>query len=178
MAQERLSEALTGREVICYANYVAPESPQHALGNTAVRLARSVYTALSTVELSAAQYRLLVQLAEGSEASTSLAKKLAVTAPSVTAVVDGLVQRGLVERSQSAEDRRRVSLTLTEEGQRVLSLADQAVTNRLALIAAELGGGQRTKSALDGLALWGEALSAFRARRKESQLAVPAGADR
>src|SRR5579875_3146481 len=108
-----------------------------SIGRTIARLARHVELALATIDLSTAQYRLLQQLAEGAEASTSLAKKLAVSAPSVTAVVDGLVARGAVARSHSAEDRRRVSLTITPSGHQLLEDAESAVRARLESVAAE-----------------------------------------
>ena len=77
-----------------------------------------------------------MQLGEGAEAASSLAAKLAVSRPSATAVVEGLVQRGLVDRQQSADDRRRVSVTLTDSGARVLAEADEVVRARLAEILA------------------------------------------
>jgi len=56
---------------------------------------------------------MLSLLADGSSASSALAGRLAVSPPSVTAVVDGLVTRGLVERQADADDRRRLTLLLT-----------------------------------------------------------------
>ena len=148
---------------------MTPESPDRSIGRTAARLARSVDVGLMGIDLSAAQYRMLLQLAEGSEASTSLAKKLAVTAPSVTAVVDGLVHRGLVDRRHSEEDRRRVALTLTPEGRETLALADSVVSDRLFLIAEELDADER-QQAFAGLEIWKRALDSFRSRRIAAQL--------
>src|SRR5438552_18615506 len=74
------------------------------------RLARHVEHALDSLELSLPQYRLLSLLGDGSSASSALAGRLAVSPPSVTAVVDGLVTRGLVERHADAADRRRLTL--------------------------------------------------------------------
>lgn len=136
-----------------------------SIGRTAARLARQLELALATVELSLAQYRMLLQLAEGAEASTSLARKLAVSAPSVTAVVDGLVQRGVVVRSQSEQDRRRVSLALTAAGRTLVESAEAAVRDRLEEIASALEDETRTEGALSSLALWGDALEAHRAHR-------------
>lgn len=144
---------------------MSSEPTYQSLGWVAARLARHIELALSAVDLSTAQYRMLVQLAQGSEASTELARKLAVSAPSVTAVVDGLAQRGAVERSQSAEDRRRVSLTLTPQGHVLLDAAEDAVRGRLEGIADELGDEALTKQALASLDLWAAALDAHRARR-------------
>lgn len=137
-----------------------------SVGRTAARLARQLELALASVELSLAQYRMLLQLAEGAEASTSLARKLAVSAPSVTAVVDGLVQRGLVVRSQSEQDRRRVSLALTDAGRTLVEAAEAAVRARLEEIAGALGDEGRAEQALNALALWGDALEAHRAHRQ------------
>jgi long-chain acyl-CoA synthetase len=136
-----------------------------SIGRTAARLARQLEIALSSVELSLAQYRMLLQLAEGAEASTSLARKLAVSAPSVTAVVDGLVQRGVVVRSQSDQDRRRVSLALTPLGRELVETAENAVRSRMREIAESLGDDDLAAQALGALALWGEALEAHRAHR-------------
>ena len=49
-----------------------------------------------------------------------LADKLAVSRPSVTGVVDGLVARGLVPRNPDAADRRRIGVDLTGDGRRLL----------------------------------------------------------
>lgn len=127
------------------------------------RLGRQVEIALARVDLTTAQYRTLVQLSEGAEASSSLASKLAVTPPSVTTVVDGLVQRGLVDRRHSQDDRRRVSVTLTETGQRILVEADDAVGARLADILSGADA-EVVALALAGVERWREAMDAWRLR--------------
>src|SRR5580658_8860135 len=114
------------------------EANYGSLGWTAARLARQVEGALAALDLSPAQYRMLVQIARGTDASSSLAQKLAVSAPSVTSVVEGLVQRGAVERAHSAEDRRRIALALTGDGRRLLAAAEDALRARLQSIADEL----------------------------------------
>ena len=91
-----------------------------SIGWTVARLARQVEVALATLELSPAQYRMLVQIARGTDASSSLAQKLAVSAPSVTSVVETLVQRGAVERAHSAADRSKVR-TRTREPSTIAS---------------------------------------------------------
>lgn len=127
------------------------------------RLGRHVEVALSRVDLTAAQYRALMQLDDGAEAPSSLATQLAVTKPSITGVVEGLLQRGLVDRTASIEDRRRISINLTDEGRRVLALADQAVGARLEEILAEIDDAQ---AALAELERWRVAMDARRARRR------------
>jgi DNA-binding MarR family transcriptional regulator len=141
-----------------------------SIGWTAARLARQVEVALAPLDLSPAQYRMLVQIARGTDASSSLAQKLAVSAPSVTSVVDGLVQRGAVERAHSAEDRRRIALALTSDGRRLLGAAEDALRERLQSIANELEEEDRVSGAIAALSLWGEALDRARARRHGEQV--------
>ncbi len=130
-------------------------------GRAAAWLARRVEVALGTVELTLPQYRALGILAEGSSAASGLAERLAVRRPSITAVVDGLVARGLVDRRQEDDDRRRVSVRLTEEGARTLAGADEAVDSYLEGIAQHLPPDEE-QTALISLSLWARALAAAR----------------
>ena len=160
----------TGAEwqLLRYPNRVEDGGPGAEMSlracRAAARLARQVERALSAVDLSLPQYRLLALLAVSQELASALAGLLAVRPPSVTAVVDGLVQRGLVERRPDVEDRRRVTHLLTPAGRAALSAGDEAVADRLAALADHLADEERDR-ALDGLELWGEALDAARDRR-------------
>ena len=87
-------------------------------------------------------------LDESSAVSSDLAERLAVRPPTVTAVVDGLVARGLVERRTVEGDRRRVDHVLTAEGHRVLDAADRAVHERLHEIAGSTGDAAGTPARL------------------------------
>ncbi len=154
------------------------EQNYRSIGWTATRLARHVELALATIDLSTAQYRMLLQLAQGDEASTSLAKKLAVSAPSVTAVVDGFVNRGAIARTHSEEDRRRVSLALTPIGRALLAEDEAVVSARLEGIANELESKELVRTALGSLDLWAEALERSRSRRlalRENSVEVSPG---
>ena len=108
-------------------------------GRTAAWLAKQVEIGLASADLSLSQYRVLGFLDESSAVSSDLAERLAVRPPSVTAMVDGLVARGLVERRTVVSDRRQVDHVLTDSGRRALDTADTAVTGRLADIAWCLG---------------------------------------
>jgi long-chain acyl-CoA synthetase len=136
-------------------------------GRAAAWLARQVEVGAAEVELSLAQYRLLVLLETEAAAPSLLADRLAVSRPSVTAVVDGLVSRGLVQRTHDEDDRRRVTHTLTPQGRRVLAAADEAVEQRLALILDHLDDQETRAAALDGLDCWREAMLRLRAARAE-----------
>ena len=88
------------------------------------------------MDLTLPQYRVLGILAEGSAAASGLADRLAVRPPSITAIIDGLVARGLVDRRHEESDRRRIALRLTDEGARIVAEADLSVDEYLASIAA------------------------------------------
>jgi long-chain acyl-CoA synthetase len=108
-------------------------------------------------------------LGDGREAASKLADRLAISRPSVTGVVDGLVARGLVRRDHVGDDRRRVDLDLTDEGRLVLAAADLEVQRRLTEITSHLEGGPAR--AFAGLELWEEALSAHEAARRQEHAA-------
>jgi long-chain acyl-CoA synthetase len=134
------------------------------------RLAKQVEVAIAPLDLSLPQYRVLTLLADGSTASSVLARQLAVSPPSVTAVVDGLVGRGLVERRPDPEDRRRLTLLLTRDGKRILAAADTAAEARLDEIAGFLqtdGVDEPTAALAVGLDRWNAALDRNRAARLE-----------
>lgn len=128
------------------------------------RLARQAELALAEVELSLPQYRLLTFLELQGRMASKLADDLAVSRPSVTALADGLVARGLVERRSSLLDRRRVEHVLTDAGRGLLAEADARLDRRLEAIASYLDG-RDGQVALDGLTSWKEALDAHRAAR-------------
>ena len=65
-----------------------------------------------------------------------LATRERVSPPAMTKHVDRLERDGLVTRTQSANDRRRVGLALTDEGQRVLR---RVRSRRTAWLASRLG---------------------------------------
>jgi long-chain acyl-CoA synthetase len=68
---------------------------------------------------------------EGGERASHLAERLAVAKPTVTAVVDGLVERGYLSRSADADDRRATRITLTSAGRQALWDAEAAMEQRL-----------------------------------------------
>jgi long-chain acyl-CoA synthetase len=146
-------------------------------GRVAAWLAKRVEVALGTVDLTLPQFRVLGILAEGSSAASGLADRLAVRRPSITALIDGLVARGLVDRRQEDTDRRKVSLRLTEDGERILSDADKAVDEYLASIASHLPDKEEAM-ALRSLELWGLAMAAAREAAKEPTNARAEGVDR
>jgi long-chain acyl-CoA synthetase len=135
----------------------APSPVLGTYGRVAAWLSKRVEVALAQVELTLPQYRVLGILAEGSAAASGLADRLAVRRPSITALIDGLVARGLVDRRQEDTDRRRVELRLTPEGAGTLARADTAVDEYLVALAGHLPDKEEAM-ALRSLELWARAM--------------------
>ena len=129
-----------------------------------------VENALTQVDLSLPQYRMLVFLAEGgSAAASALAGKLGVSRPSVTALVDGLVARGLAERTADAIDRRRVAHAVTPAGLAILDRADEVVEARLAELARSIPDDAGRAGAYTGLEHWLVAMNTERDSKLSEQ---------
>ena len=129
-----------------------------AAARAAAKLARQVTIPLGEVGLSLPQYRVLAFLDEGEAAPSDLAGRLSVSRPSITALMDGLITRGLVERRPDADDGRRVHHHLTDDGSDILQQADKAVGDRLVAATKALGGDGSVLIA--GLARFGQAIRA------------------
>lgn len=153
----------------------ATPNPTPGAGRTAAWLAKQVELGVAEADLSMPQYRILGLLDAGPAMPSALADRLAVRPPSITAVVDGLVARGLVDRHPAADDRRRVAHTLTAEGRRALAAADQAVEARLRRLASALDDPVAERSALEGLTLWQRAMRASLASRSGTAGSHPRG---
>jgi DNA-binding MarR family transcriptional regulator len=73
---------------------------------------------LAPLELSAAQFIILANLATASEplSASDLCKGISYDAGAMTRMLDRLESKGLIRRNRSAQDRRLMHLELTEEG--------------------------------------------------------------
>jgi long-chain acyl-CoA synthetase len=159
--------------VIRYSNNVTLEQhrprTQRGAGRTVAWLAKQAELGLADLDLSLAQYRVLGLLTEGSAVSSAIAERLAVRPPSVTALIDGLEARGLVDRRTIEGDRRRVSLVVTPEGRRAIAAADAALDARLSAIAAMLGDDDGGEGAVTDLARWTPAMRAYHEARHRGE---------
>ncbi len=82
-----------------------------------MRSLRSEFRSHRGNDLNIPQYRSLMYLRRTPGKSLAeLAEHLGITPPSTSALVDGLVGRGLIDRRESPVDRRRVVLALTPSG--------------------------------------------------------------
>jgi DNA-binding MarR family transcriptional regulator len=98
---------------------------------------------------------------------------MAVKPPSITALVDGLVSRGLVARTADVVDRRRITHELTTAGRELHSAASSAIAARLSHLVGYVGDEALGADMIAALAGWNDAIE--RARDAKRLLAeVPA----
>jgi DNA-binding MarR family transcriptional regulator len=97
---------------------------------TAVRRARGrAARETGSKGLTLAQYQLLAAFGQRPEWPVGeLAEAGGVAPPTATKMLDGLERDAIVERSHSTEDRRRVSVKLTQHGRRLLKLKSEQVS--------------------------------------------------
>jgi DNA-binding MarR family transcriptional regulator len=87
----------------------------------AITLAEPIQAKLWQVSgITMMQLSVMRQLRNGPETVGRLGAEVGLSAASVTRLVDRLERRGLVARSRDSEDRRRVDVRLTVQGERVL----------------------------------------------------------
>jgi DNA-binding MarR family transcriptional regulator len=92
-------------------------------------------------------------LSSGHERATELASKLAVTKPTLTSLIDGLVERGFVERGGADGDRRAVRLVITPAGSAAADAAGRAMRAVLDDVLARCADPAGVLIALDDLRL-------------------------
>jgi DNA-binding MarR family transcriptional regulator len=96
-------------------------------------------------DLSVPQFRTLAFLSHHPGSSLSAAAEhIGLTLPTMSVLIEGLVQRGLVDRVVDMRDRRRVLLTLTPEGRLLHAQALDAAAAWLAGLLEPLDASERT----------------------------------
>jgi DNA-binding MarR family transcriptional regulator len=68
-----------------------------------------------------------------------LATALQVSAPSVSTMVDRLVEMGMLQREQAVEDRRQVCIRLSEQGASQIQDIEDGILNGIAYLLEKLG---------------------------------------
>ena len=122
-----------------------------------IRFLRAEMRRQRTGSLSVPQFRALLFLSLHPGASlSSVADDLGVTRPTASALIDRLVRRGLVDRSEHPQERRHIVLALTPPGARHLQQARTATRARIASVLAGLSAAELHKVA-EGVALLGSA---------------------
>ena len=97
-----------------------------------MRLIRSELRKYGAKEMSVPQFRTLGFVYRNEGASLSeVADHIGLTLPTMSMLVDGLVVRGLINRREDPQDRRRITLALTNAGRTRLESARSATTANL-----------------------------------------------
>jgi len=135
---------------------------------TLARLARLLERACGELEppLTLAQYRLLAMIGAGADRASHLAGQLALAKPTISATVDTLVERGMLERSTATEDRRVTTLTLTPTGDAAIRDAEAVMRARVDDVLARLDDPVAASHALRAM---GEGLDERRAARRAAR---------
>jgi DNA-binding MarR family transcriptional regulator len=121
------------------------------------------------IDITLPQYRLLAFIVRGEERASNLAEQLALARPTVSAAIDTLVERGLLERTAIDGDRRAIRLTITEDGRAQLSSAQDAMRARLDDVLAHVDDPDLVTAALAQLA------TGLAARRQATEPDAPVG---
>ncbi len=104
-----------------------------------MRVIRTEMRQRRSAGMSVPQFRALLFLSRQPGASlTDVAEYLGLTLPSMSSMMEGLVERALVRRTPAAADRRRITLTLTPRGESSLAAARRATLAQLAQKLAAL----------------------------------------
>lgn len=104
-----------------------------------MRVIRSELRRHGARELSVPQFRTLNFLSRNKGASLSeVAEHIGLTLPSMSTLIDGLVTRNFAVRRTHPDDRRRMTLELTDRGQTTLRSAREATQDYLAELLESL----------------------------------------
>ena len=105
-------------------------SPREALAlNTFIKLTRAADSLMQRLSqrstqgsLTATQFGVLETLYHlGPLCQTEISHKLLLSTANITLVIDNLEKNGLVQRTRSAEDRRFITVSLTEKGAKLIA---------------------------------------------------------
>jgi DNA-binding MarR family transcriptional regulator len=118
-------------------------------------------------ELTLPQFRVLSLIASSPERAGRIATLTGVSRPSLTGLLDGLVQHDFVRRVTVEGDRRGVSLEITPAGRRALDRAQRTTAARLETVLDEVPPADR-QAVLDGLAALSRAFEADAVRRRQA----------
>ena len=113
-----------------------------ALGQVERRLSRLLETALSSAGLTVDQWRVLDLLADGEgHPMSEIAGAIVVPGPTVTKIVDRLVDTAVVYRLVDGRDRRRVLAFISDDGaalhERLAPTVDRVEAEALGVLGAE-----------------------------------------
>ena len=129
------NETATAKPVYDAKSYDPQRSIGSLFGKVKGAMGAAFEAELAPLDITAAQYVILMSLAHGECSSASdLCKGISYDPGAMTRMLDRLERRGLVRRAPNPDDRRAFQLELTQEGQAVvpkLRAAGMKVLNRM-----------------------------------------------
>lgn len=141
-----------------------------------LRLGKRIEMVLAEHGLTPNQYRALGFIAEGDPNLAEMSDRLVMKRPNLTALLDGLVERGLIEKRRRSDDRRRVELVLSKAGAELFAAASEDAERALAMLASL--DGRDPERRLRALSSWGPAVEEAARRYRAIKEASPSGAAR
>lgn len=119
------------------------------------------------------QFRALAFLSHNPGSSlSSVADHLGVTLATASTTADRLVRHGLVERAAHPQERRRITLTLTDTGTDLLQQARAATRSKVARMLDEFSA-EQLRQIVTGVNLLGEAFRSPSVETKRDERDVP-----
>lgn len=129
-----------------------PGAEARAAVRLIARLARIAEQTCQKTGISLPQYRLLVSVSGRPQRASELAASVGVSRPTLTSLVDGLEQGGLLRRVAVPTDRRGISLELTPQGREATAKAERALIARIAALVDADGEEAVARSVKDTIA--------------------------
>ena len=123
------------------ASRVTSDAVVDGILQTVPRWARFVGQELEQLDppLSVRQFLVLQRIDAGTSRTTDLALTVRVTSPTMTRVLDRLVETGLVSREADPDDRRAIRLRLTPSGRRILARHSRTLAASIRTLLDEAG---------------------------------------
>lgn len=157
----------------------SPDEAVDAVLRTVPRWARLLGQELEGLSppLSLRQFLVLQRIGEGTSRNVDLARTIRVTSPTMTGVIDRLVDMGLVQRAIEPADRRSFRLCLTTAGRRILNRHSRLLATRIRQVLMD--DGEATEPDLEAVGRACEVLTrAMDARRRRVETTPPRTAKR
>lgn len=128
---------------------------------------------MTDLQLTPAQFHILRNIHRGAKSISDIAACEKVSLPAISRPVEGLVNMGMVERTRDADDRRSITLALTEYGQQtwnqLLEKSHQNFAEKLKVLSP-----QEIETIIEGLELL---YSAFASEEAECLCETTGGKD-
>ena len=113
------TETTTRREIYDLKSYDPQRSIGGLLGRVKIAMGAAVDAELAPLDITAAQYVILMSIAlKEADSASELCKGISYDAGAMTRMIDRLESKGLIHRNRRPDDRRVVYIELTEEGRR------------------------------------------------------------